>query len=410
MPSRKRVKVQVNKSLIGPSAPRPVTIVPRSADDFPQSSLAHRALAEKLSSPLYLGPPICDEFMALLEHVFSEDEAELVRHLTVLKGTSAKAVAKKAHQDENSVRRVLDAAAERRCIWHEGDGDARRYKALPLMPGLFEILMCGHELETMNPWVRRFAELFADLYDTGYYTAYVAYRTDTVRYMPTGHLAKSHPLALPSDQFEQIIDSYNSFAVGHCQCRMSAEIVGKGCGKPTLNCSALGEWADGAISRGLMKRVSKKEYIEIKKEAEAAGLVNFLMNIDFAEGQASCSCCGCCCYVLRLISDFDMPAAIAKPHFQPVINKQACTNCGACARVCPTGAIVVDPKRSTWTLPHRCIGCGLCAAACKTKDAIRMDPLPDYRIPPDSWFGFARRTALGTGRNLLRGWLKTRQV
>ena len=72
------------------------------------------------------------------------------------------------------------------------------------------------------------------------------------------------------------------------------------------------------------------------------------------------------------------------------------------------GAIVVDPKRSTWTLPHRCIGCGLCAAACKTKDAIRMDPVPDYRIPPDSWFGFARRTAFGTGRNLLRGWLKTR--
>jgi formate hydrogenlyase subunit 6/NADH:ubiquinone oxidoreductase subunit I len=46
---------------------------------------------------------------------------------------------------------------------------------------------------------------------------------------------------------------------------------------------------------------------------------------------------------------------------------EGCTACGACARVCPTGALalVVDEEEYRLTFaPQACIGCGMCAHMC----------------------------------------------
>ncbi|MBP2146203.1 dissimilatory sulfite reductase (desulfoviridin) alpha/beta subunit [Methanofollis sp. W23] len=54
----------------------------------------------------------------------------------------------------------------------------------------------------------------------------------------------------------------------------------------------------------------------------------------------------------------------------PAFDPDACTGCGACARVCREGAVEVEEEVCTFS-PAHCIGCGDCIALCP-KDAIAV--------------------------------------
>ncbi|UCC62713.1 MAG: 4Fe-4S binding protein, partial [Anaerolineae bacterium] len=260
----------------------------------------------------------------------------------------------------------------------------------PIAPGVFEMIMVRTSLDTLTDWHRRFAELFSGLYETGFFVDYTKHPVPGVRYMPVGETIETHPKALPSDRLEEVLDRYEAFAVGLCQCRMTEQIVGRGCGRSMNNCVVYGGLAEYLIHNGKKRRAEKTEVLEIKAAATAAGLASFTAEIELSKnsGGASCSCCGCCCGTLRTISEFNAPGLIAPPHFLPKVDLAKCTYCGGCARICPVGAMVVDvADRSVKLhqhLPERCIGCGLCAVACDKQHAIQMEPTPKYRRPARS--------------------------
>ena len=58
---------------------------------------------------------------------------------------------------------------------------------------------------------------------------------------------------------------------------------------------------------------------------------------------------------------------LAKPKFH--LRKDACKQCGTCAKGCPRAAITLDPF-PTWNY-ERCIGCYCCYELCE-QDAIRL--------------------------------------
>ena len=213
----------------------------------------------------------------------------------------------------------------------------RLYRLPPIVPGIFEMMLIGYTPETMTDWHRRFVELFEALCDTGYVLDYDGRPTPFVRFLPVGKAIEAHPAALPSDKLEVVLDQFESFGVGHCQCRMAMQVLGRGCGKPLGNCTAMGLWAERAIEAGVMRRVSKKEALDIKREAESHGLVNWIMNVQSTKGQCSCSCCGCCCHAMRTVNEFNAPAAIAPPHFLPRLDPAKCISCGKCAQELPDG-------------------------------------------------------------------------
>ena len=154
-------------------------------------------------------------------------------------------------------------------------------------------------------------------------------------------------MALPSDKLEVVLDQFDTFAVGQCQCRITAEITGHGCGGPKGNCAVMGRWAQRAIEAGCVRQVSKQEMLDIKREAESHGMVNWMMNVAATKSQCFCSCCGCCCHAMRAINEFNAPSMMAPPHFIPRVDAARCTYCGKCARACPMGAITVDLKGKT---------------------------------------------------------------
>jgi electron transport complex protein RnfB len=404
--------IQIKAGIVGPRAPRLRSVKPKKISDYPGVPAAYLDVAKVYSNPLLMGPPICDELIALVKHIYTEEEASLVRHLKALPGKTATAVAAAAHRPVEEVRPILERLAhEKFVLLSSGTGDKKRYYLLPLMPGVFEFSLIRTSLDTLTDWHRRLAELFAALYETGYFVDYAEHTASTVRYLPVREAIEAHPMALPSDRLEEILDRYKVFALGLCQCRMTEEIVGRGCGRPLENCVSFGDAAEFLIRHGKMRRVEMKDVLEIKAEAEAAGLASFIVETELGKNisGASCSCCGCCCGALRTISEFNMPGMIALPHFMPNVDLTKCTYCGRCAKVCPVGAMVVDVKsKSHQHLTERCIGCGLCAVTCDREHAIQMEPTPKYRQPPRRLLTALLQTAPNYLRNAWSVWRKYR--
>lgn len=398
--------IPIDREIIGTTPPRPRTLRQKKLSDYPTLSAAHRQIAKSLSSPLLVGPPICDELMALVQHLFTEAEAEAARHLGGMIGKTAGQIAQAMRRPLETVEPFLQhLAVKKRAIDASGPESRKKYKLMPIMPGIFESVLITEHPETMSPWHRRFAELYAALYETGYLTDYGACSTPFVRFLPIGQLVKAHPAALPSDQLEVVLDRYQTFAIGQCQCRTARAVVGKGCGKPIGNCCVIGEFAEAGIRSGTLKPVTKRDMLEIKAEGEAQGLVSWIMNVESTKGQYSCTCCGCCCHAMRSVNEFNAPGVAAPPHFLPTFDSAKCDHCARCARQCPMGAIALNFKAHTWQhLTERCIGCGICAVACNQKHAIVMTPVPDYRLPPNSWFALIARNTPNLLYNAWEAW------
>ena len=231
------------------------------------------------------------------------------------------------------------------CSGGRKEGTAPVYRLLPIVPGIFEMTLICYTPDSLTEWHRRFIELFESLYETGYSLDYQQkHPTPSVRYLPVGKAIDAHPMALPTDKLEAVLDQFEVFAVGQCQCRTAMAALGRGCGKPLGNCMVMGTWAERGIEDGWLKEVSRAGAIEIKREAESHGMVNWMMNVQSTKGQCSCSCCGCCCHALRMVNEFNAPGFIAPPHFLPRLDSSRCTHCGRCAKNCPMGAIVVDTR------------------------------------------------------------------
>ena len=398
--------IQVNKSLIEPTVPRLRNIKPRKISDYPHVPRVYLQVAQKLSSPFIMGPPICDELMAFVQHLFTEEEAGLVRHMAPLIGKTAAHLARAEHRPIEEIEPILHKLAfELRAIACSGPDNRRKYALVPITGGIFEMVLISCSMDTLTDWYHRFIELFEALYETGYTLEYAHALPPMVRYMPVGKALDAHPMALPSDRLEIVLDQFDTFGVGNCQCRMAMASLGHGCGKPMGNCLVMGQWAEKGIEQDFLKGVSKKTALDIKREAESHGMVNWMMNVASSKGQSSCSCCGCCCHGMRAINEFNTPGFIAPPHFLPHFDLEKCSFCGKCAKTCPMGAITVDMQARTHShRVERCIGCGLCLLSCETNKAIQMEPVPHYKMPYRSWYSLLFHAVPGIVKTSWKTW------
>lgn len=382
------------------------------AADYPGVSRAHLDIARSYSSPLLLGPPMCDELVALVEHMFTEEEAQVARHIKPMRPKTAASLAAKTGRTIDEVEEILERITrEKRVVFYFRLGAKERYAFLPLVPGTFEMAHMRTSTDSVTPWLRQFSSLFEQLYETGFTVEYLHKPVNPVRYLPVGEAIESQPMALPSDRLEVILDRYDDFAVGICQCRLVKENIGEGCGKMLETCTVVGEWAPEMVNRGLMRQASREDVLQIKRAAEKDGLVTWMVNEESGRfTSALCSCCGCCCAALRTVSEFDTPGFIAPPHFMPRIDEKNCTLCEKCVEVCPMKALSVAGEGDARRLvhhPERCIGCGLCVVACP-KDAMTMREVPDYREPPGGWLSYLARYVPGYVSNYWKVWSSRR--
>ncbi len=399
--------IEINQGIVGPKPPLEKNVRLKKIGAYPDVPKAYRDVAELYSSTRLIGPPVCDELMDLVTHMFTEEQADIVRHFKPFSRLTAKKAAQACKRPEPEVRGILDhLSREKFILLAMGDGPGRKYAVMPILPGTFEAVLMATSLENLSQWQRRFAELFERLSETGYMTDYLKYNLPAVRYLPSYQSLGPQQVALPSDRLEAIMDRYKTFGVTMCQCGMTEVIAGRGCGRPLENCVVFGDVVHILAKADKIRVIDIKEAIEIKKQAEEAGLVSWTFEEGSGKyGSSSCSCCGCCCHMMQTVTQYNMPAMIAPPRYLPVFDMPRCDHCSKCALRCPMGAITVDTRNKAHSHDlKRCVGCGQCVVACDKARAISMEPVENYRKPPGSYAGLGARLTPNMLRSSLSAW------
>ena len=120
--------IQIKDGIVGPREPRLKSVRPKKISDYPGVPAPYLDVAKMYSNPLLMGPPIGDELIALVEHIYTEEEASLVRHLRPLPGKTAAVVAAAAHRPVEEVRPILERLAhEKFVLLSSGIGNKKRY-------------------------------------------------------------------------------------------------------------------------------------------------------------------------------------------------------------------------------------------------------------------------------------------
>jgi len=172
---------------------------------------------------------------------------------------------------------------------------------------------------------------------------------------------------IPNQEILEIIERSKVRGIGWCYCRTTQrKYEAPNCDHPINTCIHFGfgkSLYEIPNKSSNIKKVSKKEIVDLLEECDKRGLVHQL--IYFPNPQfyyIICNCCPCCCVVLKKFLEYGSPQMI-KSDFIAKTDLVKCKNCGTCEQWCHFKARnFVDNKLEFNSI--RCFGCGICVSKC----------------------------------------------
>jgi len=358
--------------------------------------MAHRTLKsgyERLVDRINKGPQGATPSKLLyriLEHLFSEREAELVSVLP-MKPTSPRKAARLWKMDEAKAQGILEELADRGILVDLVDkGGKVSYILPPPMAGFFEFSMMRVRDDLDQ---KLLSELFYQ---------YVTVEEDFIKSLFTeGETQLGRVLvnekALPSDngihvldyeRASEVIKTASQIGVGVCYCRHKMEHLGRACGAPMDICMTFNGAAESLVRHGIARGIDAAECMDLLDEAHDHDLVQFGENVR-EDVNFICNCCGCCCEAMIAARRFGILHPVHTTNFIPVVDGDRCEGCGRCVSRCPVEAMAMvsandphEPSRKRAKVDEDlCLGCGVCVGAC-TDGALRLEERPERVITP----------------------------
>ncbi|MEW6525022.1 MAG: hypothetical protein AB1445_16115 [Bacillota bacterium] len=197
------------------------------------------------------------------------------------------------------------------------------------------------------------------------------------RVVPARGTVKSEWI-LPYDDIRSFLEEAQSFHLRDCVCRKQHDLVGdRKCDFPRRACLSFSPFQrpPGPDS------ISKEEALAFLDQARDVGLVHTVSNV--AKGiNYVCNCCGCCCGILRGVTEFGLKESVAQANYYCTIDVESCSGCGICVDRCQVGAVELVELTAVVT-KERCIGCGLCVSTCAPGAAnLLLRPKDEILEPP----------------------------
>jgi len=327
--------------------------------------------------------------ISILKRLFTEEEAEFFLQLSRLLQTSED-VAKRLDRDSEEVSALMERMAKKGLLFRQRKGELLRYSAVPFVVGIYEF-----HVNALDPDIAR---EFEEYYETAFGRTIQSFKTPVMRAIPINReLVATWPIA-PYEDVLEILDNQEVIAVAPCICRKEAELNDRACDKPLETCFMFGSLAHYYVENSMGRYISKQEARDIVKRNEEVGLVMQPFNSQKVSGM--CSCCGCCCGMLRSLKKQPSPAAAVQSNYFAQVDRDECTGCETCLDRCQMDAILIVDDTAEINL-DRCIGCGLCVSTCPS-NALQLVRKPEEELyqPPKSGTETYQRIAQERGKNL----------
>jgi ferredoxin len=308
--------------------------------------------------------------LQILRKIFSPEEALVACNLTGNSET-ADAIAARVSLPHEEAEEKLKEMLNRRIIWGSKRDGVWKFQLAPFVVGFYEEQwdFMDHEL----------AHLFEQYLNEGGAEGIMRPEPALHRVVPA-HQAVKTELILPYDDIKPLILQARWFELRDCICRKQQDLVsGRKCDFPLRACLnfSVKERPVGPYN------ITQQEALKVLDEAEEIGLVHTVSNIATGIFYV-CNCCGCCCAILRGITQFGIEQSVAKANYHAAVDSEECTGCGACEERCQVNACSVDDVAEIDLT--RCIGCGLCVTGCPN-EAVKLTLRPDAEIihPPENY-------------------------
>lgn len=303
----------------------------------------------------------------LLKRIFGPEEARVASHLG-REHKPCNVVAERVGLSTEVVKSMLVEMAKRGLVRYVTRDGEPWFRLAPWVVGIYEA-----QLEKID---HEFAHLVEEYFAEGSAEGIMKPLPSIHRVIPAQSAVKSEWI-LPYDDVKTILQAMKTFNLRDCICRVQQDHIGRRCNFPVRTCLNFS-------SRERPPRpsdISKEEALALLDEFERIGLVHTVSNVVRGVYYV-CNCCGCCCGVLRGITDFGIESSVAHANYYSVIDASACIGCGVCERRCQVKAISMKDGVAVVDHPH-CIGCGLCVTGCPTH-AARLQRKPENEIvhPP----------------------------
>jgi Na+-translocating ferredoxin:NAD+ oxidoreductase RNF subunit RnfB len=318
----------------------------------------------------------------LLKEIFSPEEASLASQL---RGDmeSIDAIAARVGLPDDEARTRLMDMAKHGLVWLDDKAETPRFRLAPFVVGIYEAQLekIDHEL----------AHLVEQYMAAGGAAGIMGPEPAIHRVIPTQGTVKSEWI-LPYDDVRAILLAAKTFRVRDCICRVEQDYVERRCDFPLRNCLS---FSPVERPRG-PNDISQEEAVAILDETEEVGLVHTVSNVMKGIGYI-CNCCGCCCAILRGITEWGVENSVAQANYYAVIDVDECLGCGVCLERCQVQAIS-EQDELTVVEQEQCIGCGLCVTGCPN-DAVELQRKPDAEIvhPAVDYATWERKRMLNRG-------------
>ena len=321
--------------------------------------------------------------IALLKQLFSPEQAEITMMLSY-RAESLERIQERAKQlgkSAEEAERLLDAAAARGVIGFRYRDGVKHYKTIPLIVGMLE----GAAITTPPASKPSLMAAAGQYFQDGLFVRdFINTKIPQMRTIPVQKsITPKHEIG-NYDAIRKIIEQNSGpIVILECVCRAGTEKQGQPCKQTSRKetCMALGEVARSVAESGKLGRtISKEEALDILQKNQDEGLV--LQPSNAQAPNAICSCCGCCCGLLKIHKMIPDPVSHWATNFFAAVDSGLCTGCGLCEERCQVAAMKMDDGQKTAAVDQtRCLGCGLCVVVCPEK-AIELRSKGMETIPP----------------------------
>ncbi len=310
--------------------------------------------------------------ITILRRLFDERDGELFLGMSPKLETPAEAAARLGRPVEELAAQ-MDSMAERGLLFRRRKGGESKYAAIPFIHGLFEF-----QVKDLDPELAGLMEKYAA--EANFQRAMQTSAGAFLRTIPVQRsVAVEHHVAAYEDA-AALLGQVEQIVLAECICRKEKATLGKGCGKLSEACFMFGSMGQYYLDRGMGRKVSLEEALEVLKQAAEQGLVTQPGTAQNPAGM--CNCCGDCCGVLLALRLHPKPAQMVFSNHVAQLDRELCTGCGVCLDRCQMDALSLDDEGLAVLNLDRCIGCGLCTLTCPG-EALTLAPKPeDLRVAP----------------------------